>query len=104
MNTSDMVKSKIWGGQITFRRWAKLQSPLPIQHNGIEISNNNRFLNLVNNTELCCERLMKGIPWGNHRPAKVIESLGVTYLTKHEFKKNIKPIDGFLSTVYNHED
>ena len=93
----------IWGGQITFRRWAKLQSPLPIQHNGIEISNNNRISNIVKNTGLCCERLMKGIPWGNHRPAKVIESLGLTYLTKHEFKKKISPIDGFLSTVYNHE-
>lgn len=94
---------EIWGGQITFRRWAKLQSPMPKTKEGISLKKNNRLLKTTKVIGCGFERLMRGITWNRHRPAKVVESLCLLYLTKSSFTNDVKPIDGFLATIFNHE-
>ena len=47
---------------------------------------------------------MKHIAWHKHRPSKVVESLGQIYTLNHTFRRDVKAIDGFLATVYNHQD
>lgn len=93
----------LWGGQITFRRWAKLQSPMPKTKEGISVRHNNCVLKMTKTIGSVLERMMRNITWNHHRPAKVVESIGLLYLTKSSFTKNVRPVDGFLATVYNHE-
>lgn len=91
------------GGQITFRRWAKLQTPLPERLECSPTARLKRISNLINSTGYALERIMHGVRWNRHRPAKVVESLGIMYLSRHTFKRGTCPADGFLACVYNHE-
>ena len=91
------------GGQICFRRWAKLQALLPQQLDCIPTVRMKKISEKVNRTGYGIERAMKGIKWNRHRPSKVIESIGIKYLNGHHFKGDISSADGFLTTVFNHE-
>ncbi|MBE6270547.1 MAG: HAD-IIIC family phosphatase [Prevotella ruminicola] len=91
------------GGQLTFRRWAKLQALLPRRMDGIPVVQMEKISNRVNNYGYRAEKMMTGIKWNRHRPSKVIESLGIKYLTGHSFNNDITSLDGLLVSAYNHE-
>lgn len=92
------------GAQMTFRRWAKLEATFDSRRLvGVLPDTLRRISYTINNIGYAFECVMKGIPWGKHRPGKVVESLGLEYLKKHQSWKTEMPIDGFLVTIYNHE-
>lgn len=94
----------IVGGQIEFRRWAKIQANLSENLIGIPVIRNNRIQNRINKVGLFLEKLFENVAWHKHRPSKVVESLGLIYTQKHIFKGDVKALDGFLATIYNHQD
>jgi HAD superfamily phosphatase (TIGR01681 family) len=94
----------IVGGQIEFRRWAKIQAKLSENLIGIPVIRNNRIQNRINKVGLFLEKLFENVAWHKHRPSKVVESIGLIYTQKHIFKGDVKAIDGFMATVYNHQD
>jgi len=94
-----------FGAQMTFRRWAKLEATFDSRKLvGVSPSTIGYISRIVNRVGYCCERVMNGITWNKHRPGKVVESLGLMYLKRQKSWKNAKPIDGFLATIYNHEN
>ena len=88
--------------QITFRRWAKMQARLNKELVCVSVKRNNRIQKCFNTIGLTFERILKNVIWNRHRPSKVVESLGLIYASTHRFKG--ETFDGFLLTVYNHED
>ncbi len=92
------------GGQISFRRWAKLEAVLPNRIVGVSQEKMQSVSRRINNTGYSFERAMRGITWNRHRPGKVVESLGSIYLSQHSFSKSISSLDGFLVSAYNHEN
>ena len=91
------------GGQLTFRRWAKLQAVLPGKLDSIPLAQMERISKLVNNNGYRVEKIMAGVKWNRHRPSKIIESLGIKYLRGHRFNKSIASLDGLLVSAFNHE-
>lgn len=89
------------GAQITFRRWAKLESAIPSNFYGINMVRLELVCRLANNWGLIIEKALKFIPWSWHRPSRVVESLLSIYLQKKLFQ-NKNSIDGFLLTIFNH--
>ena len=95
------------GAQLTFRRWAKLEVSFSgeLIMGGVNTKRLDMFSTIMNNLGYGMECLMRGMTWSKHRPGKVIESLGLICLKKaNSTLKQGEPIDGFLATVYNHED
>lgn len=91
------------GAQLTFRRWAKLEATFQgVGMFCVPVHRINSISNAFNKPGYAIERLMRGISWGKHRPGKVIESFGLIYLRKKEPKEG-NSTDGFLTTIYNHE-
>lgn len=92
----------ITGGQITFRRWAKLEGGNPKHFLAVKKKLIEKLCYSFNFIGYKIEKLMTNISWNRHRPCKMIESVLSLYLHHHKFSK-VMPIDGFLCDVYNHE-
>lgn len=92
------------GGQMKFRRWAKLETGIRSEFVGIEKKKISSIVNHFNLIGTKAESLLTTlhIPWHKHRLNKMIESLCLKYLERYN-SKNKMAIDGFLLNGYNHD-
>lgn len=95
-------KEAITGGQISFRRWAKLEAKNPNLFIAVKKNRIEKICRIFNNIGYGIEKAMAHIRWNRHRPCKMIESALLNYMCLHKFHNTI-PVDGFLCEVFNHE-
>lgn len=91
------------GGQLSFRRWAKLEGSIGSEVGAINYNRIKRITCIFNTIGLLCNQVLNTfrIPWHKHRPNKVLESLLAIYFRKRKWRVTAS-VDGFLISVYNH--
>lgn len=92
---------EIPGAEITFRRWAKLQTHLHRNFGGIKLTRFKKYL-WLNNLARILEKLIHNIPWRKFRISRVLANVGSILLYKN-YQKADSSLDGFLAIIYNHE-
>ena len=92
---------EIPGAEITFRRWAKLQTHFHHNLGGIKLTRLKKYL-WLNNFAYILEKLIHNIPWCKFRISRVLANVGLNLLYR-DYKKTDSSLDGFLAIIYNHE-
>jgi FkbH-like protein len=92
------------GATVSFRRWAKLGSYIPFHLVGVDIKEINNLEKRINKIASCFEVFCNIINWQPYRPSRTfIDFIDRKIFQKKKVYRNTYPLDGFLTTIYNHE-
>ncbi len=96
--------SVIDGATVSFRRWAKLGAYFPKQLEAVDLKTVHKLERFIHNTSKPIEAVCAVVNWKTYCPSRCyVDVIDRWILQKHRLFHNTKPLDGFLATVYNHE-
>ena len=93
------------GATVSFRRWAKLGSYIPFCLEAVDVNRINRLEKFINHTSKILEVFCNAVNWQPYRPSRTFaDFIDRKLFQKRRIFNNTVPLDGFLATIYNHEN
>lgn len=93
------------GATVSFRRWAKLGSYIPFCLEAVDVKRMNKLEKFINQTSKVLEAFCNAVNWQPYRPSRTFtDFIDRLLFQRRRIFNNTFPLDGFLATIYNHED
>lgn len=93
------------GATVSFRRWAKLGSFIPLCLEAVDVIRINKLEKFINKSSRIMEVFCKAVNWQPYRPSRTfVDFIDRKLFQKKRIFKNTLSLDGFLATIYNHEN